>query len=204
MTHMDSTTQGQRRGWSGRGRRASSSRPPDDRVVTQDRTGTPLGIDPSLAATGVSTGWMTRTLKPPGTLRGRARHTWILAELVDLVAKASLVVIEGPSYGSTKAASSAHERAGLWWKIDDLVHEQGKELYVASPSSVKKYATGKGNADKDAVMLATARRFDWFAGDNNAADAQWLAAIGYELAGTPLLEMPAVHREALKGVSLHA
>lgn len=44
-----------------------------------------------------------------------------------------------------------------------------------SPSAIKKHATGKGNAKKDAMLIAAARRWpDIDIADNNHADALWL------------------------------
>lgn len=172
--------------------------------------GTVFGVDLSLTATGLSDGSQAVTLKPPKeAATGLGRMRWIVGTVLATVTSAWLgdgdppfVVIEGPSYGSTKAASSAHERAGLWWLLVEALDRAGIRYAVASPASLKLYATGKGNADKDAVMLATARRFDWFDGDNNAADALWLAAIGCALVGNPLVAMPAANCRALDKIAL--
>lgn len=162
----------------------------------------PVGIDPSLTGTGASDGRTAITLKPPARLAGLERIRWIVEQSVLLCgeAYASCVVIEGPAYG--KNTGSAHERAGLWWKLYDAFDLLRLDVVVVPPTVLKKYATGKGNADKDAVLLSTARRFDWFAGDNNAADALWLAAIGYDLEARPIVDMPELNRSALKSVDI--
>lgn len=46
----------------------------------------------------------------------------------------------------------------------------GHEVCTVTPSELKRYATGKGNADKDA-MVAAARRLGWEGDDHNEADA---------------------------------
>ncbi|HZM83805.1 MAG TPA: hypothetical protein VFC19_49435 [Candidatus Limnocylindrales bacterium] len=150
-----------------------------------------LGIDLSLAATGLATAdedhnhsaWAFKT-KETGAARMRAIRAQVLLNARD----ADLVVIEGPSYGST--GGGAHERAGLWWLVVERLDRDGVPVAIIPPATLKKFATGSGKADKDAVLLATARRFPSFSGDNNAADALWLAAAGAEHLGHPLVQLP--------------
>jgi hypothetical protein len=66
-------------------------------------------------------------------------------------------------------------------------------------STLKKYATGHGNASKDQVMAAAIRRFYFGGEDNNAADAHILWAMAREAYGGPIAKVPAdraalVHR----------
>jgi Holliday junction resolvasome RuvABC endonuclease subunit len=73
---------------------------------------------------------------------------------------------------------------------------------VVPPSCLKKYATGNGNASKDAVLIAAVRRLPWLnIQGNDQADAAWLCAAGYEAAGQSLCVMPAVNRAALGKVA---
>ena len=77
------------------------------------------------------------------------------------------------------------------------------------PASLKMYATGKGNASKDAVLAAAIRRYPDVEFDgNDAADALILAAMGADHLGFPLVSktpsgrksratLPARNREAL-------
>jgi len=44
--------------------------------------------------------------------------------------------------------------------------------------TVKKLATGKGNADKAAMLAATRARWPGWTGDDNEADARWIAEAG--------------------------
>jgi Holliday junction resolvasome RuvABC endonuclease subunit len=45
-------------------------------------------------------------------------------------------------------------------------------------SEVKKFATGKGNGNKDQVMMWVLKRWEFMAASNNTADAFVLAAMG--------------------------
>lgn len=113
-----------------------------------------------------------------------------------------LVVVEGPSLGST--GGSAHDRSGLWWLVYDGLQRQGRRVAVAPPSNVKIYAVGKGNgvgASKDDVLLAAARRYkDAPISNNNEGDALVLAAMGARHLGHPVEKsLPATHTRALTG-----
>lgn len=114
-------------------------------------------------------------------------------------AKANLVVIEQPAFSRTQG--SQHDRSGLWWLIlNDLI--ETIDVAEVTPTARAKYATGKGNAGKDTVLLEVARRFPHVdVRDNNQADSLILAAMGADHAGVPLVELPKVHREALAKVA---
>ena len=65
------------------------------------------------------------------------------------------IVIEGISYGSSIRTKSVFDLAGLNYMIryklitGDIQH---LNLSIATPSNIKKYATGKGNANKESIM----------------------------------------------------
>ena len=110
-----------------------------------------------------------------------------------------LVVIEQPAFSRT--TGHHHDRSGLWWQTVTTLLEYGVPVVEVTPSGLKKYATGKGNADKDTVLLAVARRFpDVEIRNNNEADALVLAAMGADHLGCPIGDMPAVNRAALDAV----
>lgn len=114
-----------------------------------------------------------------------------------------LVVVEGPSLGQARQ-SGVHDRSGLWWLLVDWCLEYGHQVVEVPPAVLKKYATGKGNANKGAMVDATARRFpevDTGSGDDNRCDALWLAAMGLDQLGRPLTLMPAAQRAALERVA---
>lgn len=164
-----------------------------------------IGLDLSLTGTGIasSAGW-TRVLRPPVGARGHTRLAWIRQQVLDaLPAYPALVVVEGPSYGNQGAArqSGHHERAGLWWLVTHTLWKRDIDYAVASPAARAKYATGKGNADKAAVVREVTRRFDWFTGGEDEADALVLAAMGADWLGHPIADVPKTHAEALTKVA---
>jgi Holliday junction resolvasome RuvABC endonuclease subunit len=113
-----------------------------------------------------------------------------------------LVAIEGYSFGAKgRAFLSLAElggivRHGLWTRVIPYVE--------VPPSTVKTYATGKGNAGKDDVLAAAVRRGgDRFTGtSNDEADAFWVWALVMDLAGAPPIVLPQTHRRALDKLQL--
>lgn len=156
-----------------------------------------VGLDPSLAAFGVAGATWTECIRP-GDLRGHERIAWLLLRVREHVCSTDLAVIEGPSYGSASSSQAGHhERAGLWWHVTHQLWREGVPYAVVSPSGLKKYALAGRPLTKERVLSEAVRRFPWFDGDNNEADALWLCAMAHDLLGEPLLERTAKQREAL-------
>ncbi|MEU8040930.1 hypothetical protein [Streptosporangium sp. NPDC049078] len=179
--------------------------------------GTPpriVGIDVSLASTGAAgPGWIQR-ITSKGKRDDNLSTRWVrlrqIANTVeDLVAasevldveQADLVVIEQPAYNTP--GGSTHDRSGLWWLVVDRLRYLGIPVAEVSPTARAKYATGKGNAGKDAVLAAVVRRYGHLADidGNDVADAFVLHAMGMDAAGHPLVAVPALNREALAKVA---
>ena len=168
-----------------------------------------VGLDLSLASTGiaVTVAGLTRvtrvTSKPNGksTADQLARLRRIVAEIrAELPASDHTVAaVEGPAFGAND--SGAHVRGGLWWMVRDMLDAEGIDTLVIPPTTLKKYATGKGNSPKDAVLAAAVRRFpDVDVTGNDEADALWLAAMRSRVEGHPIDAVPAAHIAALSGV----
>jgi Holliday junction resolvasome RuvABC endonuclease subunit len=169
------------------------------------RAGLPvaIGLDLSLTSTGIASSatFLTRLVKSTGRTSDSVeikttRMIRIAEEIAGLVRGADLVVIEGPAYAQG-AMSGAHARAGLWWMVAYEMHLLRVPVAVATPGLLKMYATGKGNASKEDVLVAAIRRLPGFHGLNDEADAAWLAALGADHLGHPTVEVPAGHRRAL-------
>ena len=171
-----------------------------------------VGLDLSLTATGIATPYNgVRTI----TSRGRAddglhlRHdrlvtlsTQIIREITSGSAPpgADLIVIEAPAFDSR--TGHQHERSGLWWLVVDDLIAWGHNVVEVTTGSLKKYATGKGNAGKDEVLAAVVRRYpDVLVTNNNEADALVLRAMGCDYLGQPLAVVPQTHRAALDKVA---
>lgn len=159
-----------------------------------------VGVDPSLTATGIATrdGCSTITTKPGGWASDLHRLQFIAAAVRTVARDADLVVIEGLAFMSKNGKAS--DRAGLHWLIRDRLDAAGVRVAVVTPTARAKYATGKGNAGKDAVLIEVVRRLPIHVADNNEADAAVLLAMGLDHLGEPLAPMPATHRAALDAV----
>lgn len=162
------------------------------------------GIDLSLTRTGVAlvrsperVETSTVVSKPPKagteTLRSRfERMETIATEVLDTVGGAELVGIESPAYG-IRNAGKVHDRSGLWWRIVAALEQRGVSVVEVSPPSRMMYATGKGNAGKDLVLVTTAATYKQAeVTGNDVADAVVIAAMVSRLAGQPIeLRQPA-------------
>lgn len=171
-----------------------------------------VGLDLSLTSTGVATirngaavvrRITSKPTKDATTEDTSARLDTLVAAIVSAIpsSDATLVAVEGPSFGSTGGAQ--HERGGLWWLVRRALRAEGLDVVVVPPTVVKKYATGAGNAQKDRVLAAVVRRYpDVDVTGNDEADALVLAAIRARNAGFPFeSSLPQVQADAAKSVS---
>jgi crossover junction endodeoxyribonuclease RuvC len=151
-----------------------------------------VGLDLSLTGTGVAhidDGGMHTTLitskgKLADSLQMRASRLAVIKErIANLIPERALVIIEQPAYSQT--GGSHHDRSGLWWLVVDYLAAFNQVVEVA-PGTLKKFATGKGNAGKDEMLAAAIRRYpEAEVTNNNVADAVHLAAMGARYLGHP-------------------
>ncbi len=175
-----------------------------------------VGIDPSLAGTAMA------FTDPSGVVRLRRwptdpapgyRATLTRKRRIERAVRDQLralldvgsvdgVAIEGPAYGVH--TGSSHERDGIWWALYDRLQAATRlDPMVISPKTVKKYATGSGNADKDAVWLAARRTWPGLKiGSNDEADALQIMAICARWHGHPVEAgyKPAEHLKAMQAI----
>ena len=163
-----------------------------------------VGLDPSLTGLGLATGegLSTITSKPAGaTIAARAERIVTMADAVARrIPESSLVVIEGPAY-SRQLGAGHHLSAGLWWVLAVELTHRGHTLIEVSPSALKKFATGKGNATKPDMRMAMFQRTGLDERDDNRVDAYFLRQVGLHLVGDPdALPLPKAHLAVLAGV----
>ncbi|MFI6903059.1 hypothetical protein ACIBKY_17485 [Nonomuraea sp. NPDC050394] len=167
-----------------------------------------VGLDLSLTATGLADTPGTRTIKPgirtikAGDLRGCDRFAYIASEIFGdgMAQTADLVVIEGPAY-SRALGSGHHEAAGLWWHIVYRLTALDVPYAVVPPTTLKKYATGRGGATKPDMRMALFQRAGLDLRDDNQVDAWWLRAAGLDHLGHPPVTLPQAQRDALAKVA---
>lgn len=158
---------------------------------------TVAGLDLSLTGTGVcrlATG-QPATLATIGSAGKRddtlaQRHQRLVrlaGRILHAVGDVDLAVVEGPAYAST--TGHMHDRSGLWWLVVHGLRNHAGRVVEVTPASRCRYATGKGNAPKDAVLAAVVRRYPGIeVGTNDEADALVLAAMGARALGDPIEE----------------
>jgi len=180
-----------------------------------------IGIDPSLTGTGIARvdtddrlyidlAISASTGKEAATLtEKRDRLAWLVDD-IDAHAMgihspdgrvADLALIEAPAL--SKANTGTSMLNGLFWMLVDRLHVHRIPVVPVGAGQLKKYATGKGNVSKGAVIDSCARRIPYAPteGNDNLCDATWLAAMGADHLGTPLVDLPKAHREALDKVA---
>lgn len=151
-----------------------------------------IGIDPSLTGTAVvairDTGVVcrptvlcTKPLKVKSVRNRILRASSLADRVVDAIAELDIVtiayiVIEGYSYGSAAKAHDIGEyggllRAAMYKRLDCPISE-------VAPATLKKFATGKGNANKVAVATSLVKRYGHdFGGCDDLYDAFGLAKL---------------------------
>lgn len=168
------------------------------------------GVDLSLTATGVarSDGHLQIIGQPGITQMTIHRQMPLFDKTAEEIAwaalwgddgdRADIVVIE--TLDMAQSYGGQIERTVLWWKtIEHLVARHTKVLTCIS-THLKMYATGKGQADKKAILAAVHRDYPQFevGRNDNLADAVVLMAMGLTYAGAALTVLPEEHTRAIQ------
>lgn len=149
-----------------------------------------IGIDLSLTATacvafdvhGESDEPKEKVLIAGGKKRGIERVVHIEREIGRFVFnwKPELVCLESYAYSRINQAHQCGELGGV---IRRRLYLDSVKWIAISPMTVKKFSTGRGNSDKNVVMLCTYKKWGQTFLNDNEADAYVLARIGAILAG---------------------
>jgi crossover junction endodeoxyribonuclease RuvC len=103
----------------------------------------------------------------------------ITEQILDWLNEGDIITIEGFSYGSRGRGVST--QYGLGWIIRAELIKNGYSYIEVSPSAVKKFATGKGNASKDAMAVPIYKKWSFEHDSDNVRDAYVLAQIAKAL-----------------------
>lgn len=159
-----------------------------------------IGIDYSTTSTGIAIAaggrWETFALEsaPTGKTLGDYYD-----RIIDLAYRIESVLQDGDVLGVEGIAfagrgSSVDRLHYAWHRTVEHLTTHHSALHVVTTNQVKQLATGKGNANKDEVLLATERRLPQArVGGNDEADAVWIAVGASILAGSPVIDLPAAH-----------
>lgn len=169
-----------------------------------------LALDLSLT----STGWAYHEASYPPTLGPVECGTWptknlagverliaIRGHVHDLLRDYDLLVIE--DLPPATRGNSVNALAELHGVIRVALHDWGEpQATYINPSTVKRYSTGRGNANKAEVLSAAIQRFGYTGSSFDEADALIMCHAAMDLLGCPLVKMPASHRTALDKVTV--
>lgn len=158
------------------------------------------GLDLSMTATGVTHTQVdgtacTHEVKPRAI--GDARLSEIVARLTEYVAGSELVLIEGFLNHSHSAGITGMVHGAVRLRLQEL----GLAYATLPPSSLKKYATGRGGASKTEMAVAAFKRGGEveFKTDNEC-DSWWLWAAANEWLNHSVVRIPKAQIEALDAI----
>jgi crossover junction endodeoxyribonuclease RuvC len=109
------------------------------------------------------------------------RITALGTEFARRLKDVELCVIEGLSYCSQGKTRSIMQLAALHYGVRMNLEMLNKKAVIVAPQSLKKFATGHGNAKKEEIMLEVYKRWAVSFSSNDLADAYALAVIGRNL-----------------------
>jgi Holliday junction resolvasome RuvABC endonuclease subunit len=144
-----------------------------------------LAIDP-----GTNCGWATTdgrgvisgvwNLKG-GRFEGAGMRFVRLRNYLDEVGPVDRVVFE--EVRRHLGTDAAHIYGGIVAVVMAFCEERGIPYEGIPVGTIKKRATNKGNANKEAMVEAARERWPEFNGDDNEADARWLLVVAADMYG---------------------
>lgn len=162
-----------------------------------------VGIDPSVKSTGLA--WpdgTTDTIRPPATLRGGDRLRWIERHLSRLLRlnppTPRVAIIEGYSHGGPGGPTVMLRLGEVGGIIRLVLARHDTTVVEIPPARLKRWATGNGRADKDAMCEALPRGVSIGMDTDDEVDAFWLWHLGeHGINGAPLDSNDPRHRARL-------
>jgi crossover junction endodeoxyribonuclease RuvC len=101
------------------------------------------------------------------------RMATLIDEVADYVQPGDFIVIEGFGFASQQAI----QLGGIGWGIRMALLRRNHSYIEASPSQLKKFASGKGNTKKDELAVHIYKNFGFEHPSDNVRDAFVLAEI---------------------------
>jgi hypothetical protein len=155
-----------------------------------------VGVDLSYTGTGIA--WaddgvdvFTTDPKTDNVTRAERIALDVLAHTID----GDLVCIESGVYRSQQAFPLGILHGIVRHSL--RMHRPASTVRLIPATTAKVYACGAGTADKIGMVVTARERLGYDGLNDNAADALWVRAIGMELLGHPVCELPKTHTRAL-------
>jgi len=145
-----------------------------------------VGLDPSFTGTGVivlnKDGEILeqKLIKSNAKKSDEERLIEIREELsfIPIINNLKMVYFEGPSFASN--GQFMLQMGALHYVIRILFFESKTDYKIITPTELKKFVTGKGNAKKDLMLLKVYKKWGVEFSDNNMSDAYGLARMALE------------------------
>lgn len=168
-----------------------------------------MGFDPSLTHFGYVVLDQNGTVAKRGVLacklRGMERIAYLITEVVRLLTEMKacarwqgmklLIAREDYAFAASSGSDAVLKEFGgiLEWTM----HGMRLPLNKLNIATVKKFVTGKGNAQKDQMMLSVYKNFGFDPADENEADAYGVAVTARAIYLGSTKEMTAAQREVV-------
>jgi crossover junction endodeoxyribonuclease RuvC len=152
-----------------------------------------IGLDLSITHTGVVILDENKKVIYRGVIKSKpegdtptdelARLDKIVYEIDDIIdmhtngKEERFAFIENLAFGVQKTTAIT-QLAGLSYLVRAMLASWNIPFYLVAPTSLKKFALGKGRGEKDHMVLEAYKQFGLDGIDNNIADAAFLAHLG--------------------------
>lgn len=158
------------------------------------------GLDLAIGATGICLpNGTAATIKP--ALKEDARLTEIRNKIGALLGDNPTDIVVLEDVPATMKGAAGKVIPMLHGAVRAMLLDIGLPYVVVPPSTLKAYATGKGNADKTAMAMAAYKRSTREFADDNQTDAAWLRWAGLDHYGQPEFTLPQAQRDRLAKVA---
>ena len=107
-----------------------------------------------------------------------------------------LVAIEGLAF-MARNTTALVQLSALNYMVRAMLADGKLPFVLVAPSSLKKFITQKGNADKNQMMMQVFKDYNFTSMDDNICDAYSLAVCGLALLGHPLRKITVPESEVL-------
>lgn len=164
-------------------------------AVTDTRTVRVVGLDLSMTATGI-----VDIFEQASTVKTKAVGDRRLVDITNACLAASCLADVAVIEDLPTHAKSAGITGMVHGAVRAALIVANVPYVLVTPASVKKFATGKGNAGKPEMAVALFKRAGVELADDNQVDAWWLRAMALEQYGQPCVPVPAAQRAALAAV----
>ncbi|MFD1955984.1 hypothetical protein ACFSL6_17850 [Paenibacillus thailandensis] len=158
-----------------------------------------IGLDPSTKTGFVALNTAGEVLEAKELTGAGKEDPARMASLIETIMRQinpdDMVCIEGFGFASQQAV----QLGGIGWGIRMALYRRGILYQEASPSQVKKFATGKGNTPKDGMPVPIFKRWGFEHKSNNVTDAFVIAQIGRALT-LPGLELTKYQTEVIQAI----